>query len=212
MRNGFLLGGLALVLLAIGLSVWAYPALPERVPTHWDLGGNVTGYSSRLGAVVPFPVLGAVVWLLMIVLPAVSPSGFRFDGSVAAFYEAFVAVIAMLVAFEFLMLRAQITGTPPSISLIFALVGALLAVIGILVRRVPKNFFMGYRTPWTLASDRVWLQTNVLGGRLMTVGGLLLIACSPFTNAIVAVLITVIAVIVVVPVAYSYVLYRRIEG
>lgn len=71
---------------------------------------------------------------------------------------------------------------------------------------------MGYRTPWTLVSDQVWLRTNVLGGRLMVVGGLLLIACSPFTNAIVGALIAVMAVVVVVPIAYSYVLYRRLEG
>jgi hypothetical protein len=46
----------------------------------------------------------------------------------------------------------------------------------------------------------------------MVVGGLLLIVCSPFTNVIVAALIAVMAVVVVVPIAFSYVLYRRLEG
>jgi uncharacterized membrane protein len=121
-------------------------------------------------------------------------------------------VIAVLLALQFLMLRAQIAGGAPSISLIFALIGLLLAIIGILIGRVPKNFFMGYRTPWTLVSDQVWLRTNALGGRMMIVGGLLLIACSPFTNVLVAALVAVMAVVVVVPIAYSYVLYRRLEG
>ena len=212
MRKWWLLGGLGLVLLTVALSVWAYPVLPDRVPTHWDLGGNVEGYSSRLGAVMPFPVLAAILWLLMIVLPVLSPRGFRFNGSVTAFYEASLAVIAVLLALQFLMLRAQIAGGAPSISLIFALIGLLLAIIGILIGRVPKNFFMGYRTPWTLVSDQVWLRTNALGGRLMIVGGLLLIACSPSTNVLVAALVAVMAVVVVVPIAYSYVLYRRLEG
>jgi hypothetical protein len=44
------------------------------------------------------------------------------------------------------------------------------------------------------------------------IGGLLLIACSPFTNVIVAALIAVMAVVVVIPIAYSYVLYCRLEG
>jgi uncharacterized membrane protein len=165
-----------------------------------------------LGAVVFAPVLAAMIWVLMFVLPAISPRGFRLDRNLSASYEICLAVIAVLVAIQFVLLRAQVAGTVPSFWLIFALIGVLLAVIGILIGRVPKNFFMGYRTPWTLVSDQVWLRTNVLGGRLMVVGGLLLIACSPFTNAIVGALIAVMAVVVVVPIAYSYVLYRRLEG
>ncbi|MGA7356102.1 MAG: SdpI family protein [Candidatus Cybelea sp.] len=212
MRRWWLVGGLGLVLLAVALSVWAYPALPQRVPTSWSLSGEAAGYSSRLGAVALFPVLAAFIWVLMIVLPAISPRGFRLDASLTPFYETCLAVIAVFVAIQGVILRAQIAGTVPSISLIFAFIGVLLAVIGILVGRVSKNFFMGYRTPWTLVSDRVWLRTNALGGRLMVVGGLLLIACSPFTNVIVAALIAVFAVVVAVPIAYSYVLYRRLEG
>ncbi len=212
MRRWWLLGGLGLVLLAVALSVWAYPALPQRVPTSWSLSGEAVGFSSRLGAVVFAPVLVAMIWVLMFVLPAISPRGFRLDRNLSASYEICLAVIAVLVAIQFVLLRAQVAGTVPSFWLIFALIGVLLAVIGILIGRVPKNFFMGYRTPWTLVSDQVWLRTNVLGGRLMVVGGLLLIACSPFTNAIVGALIAVMAVVVVVPIAYSYVLYRRLEG
>jgi len=212
MRNSLLLIGLGLVLLSAGLSFWAYPQLPHRVPTHWDLTGHINGYSSRAFTVAFMPAMAAVIWVMMIVLPGISPRGYRLDGAATAFYEAMIATIALFVAVQFIILRAAITQTAPSIEAIFALIGALMAVLGILIVKVPKNFFMGIRTPWTLASDEVWRKTNRLGGRLMVVAGVILIVCSPFVNVAVGALIALIVAIVSVPLVYSYVLYRRIEG
>jgi uncharacterized membrane protein len=212
MRNGLLLVGLGLVLAAVGISVWAYPILPAQVPTHWDLAGHVNGYSSRLVAVALVPAMAVVIGMLGIVLPAVSPRGFRFDGTATAFHEAMLATIGLLVAIHFLVLRAAITATAPSVGLIFALIGALMVVLGILIGKVPKNFFMGIRTPWTLANDEVWTRTNRLGGRLMILGGVGLTACSPFGYFAAPALLAVVLLAAVIPVVYSYVLYRRIEG
>jgi uncharacterized membrane protein len=98
MRNSLLLLGLGLVLLAVGLSIWAYPLLPDRVPTSWDLAGHVSAYSSRLSAVVLLPAIAAFTWILAIVLPAISPRGVRFEASADAYYEALAAVLGVLVA------------------------------------------------------------------------------------------------------------------
>ncbi len=214
MRNSLLLAGLGLVLLAAGLSVWAYPQLPPHVPTHWDLAGHVNGYSSRLFAVVLVPAIAAFTWVLTIVLPAISPRKYRFDGAAAnAFYEAMIAVLAVLVAVHYVLLRAELTHTEPPTVVLLGLIGLLLTVIGILIGKVPKNFFMGVRTPWTLASDEVWLQTNRLAGRLSVVGGLAIIVLSVFPLVwTIGPLIAIFLVIALVPVTYSYVLYKRIEG
>jgi immunity protein, SdpI family len=214
MRNSLLLGGLGLVLVAVGLSLWAYPLLPDRVPTHWNLAGHANGYSPRLVAVMLVPAIAAFVLALTGLLPAISPRGFRLNGAAAdAYYEAMVAVLAMLVAIHFVVLRAEVTRTAPPTLVIVGLIGLLLVVLGILIGKVPRNFFMGVRTPWTLASDEVWRRTNRLGGRLMIAGGLTTIAVSVLpVSWTIGVLIAVIAVGALVPVVYSYVLYKRIEG
>ncbi|MEO0409556.1 MAG: SdpI family protein [Cyanobacteria bacterium P01_A01_bin.135] len=51
-------------------------------------------------------------------------------------------------------------------------VGAGLLVIGHCLGKVRRNPVFGIRTPWTLQSDRIWNQTNRLGGRLLFVLGL----------------------------------------
>lgn len=32
------------VLLSLVMGVWAYPNLPDRVPSHWDAAGQINGY------------------------------------------------------------------------------------------------------------------------------------------------------------------------
>lgn len=211
-RKQAVFAGLVVLLAAVGLSLWAYPQMPPRVPTHWDLAGHVDGYSSRFAAVTITPVIAAFTWFLMIVLPGISPRGFRLDQSARAFYESVLAIMAVLTVIHCIVLRASLgaSGLPPAF--VFVPTGALIAILGNLMGKFHKNFFIGIRTPWTLASDEVWLRTNRLGGRLMVAGGLLLIATSLLPHLAVPVLIAVVIAIAVIPAAYSYVVYKRIEG
>lgn len=50
---------------------------------------------------------------------------------------------------------------------------ALLVLIGNPMGKVRRNFFIGIRTPWTLASESVWYATHRLAARLMVASGLL---------------------------------------
>lgn len=211
-RRRALTVGIVLVVLCLGLSVWAYPHLPSRVPTHWDSSGHVNGYSSRISATFLMPSILFVVWLLMAVLPVVSPRGFRIDQFGGAFYASCLAIIGVLLVTKVLILRTQLgmAGSPGSLLMIP--VGALLAILGNFMGKFRRNFFIGIRTPWTLASDEVWLRTNRLAGELMVVGGVAIMACSFNLSLCVGVVLGVVAVVVVVPIAYSFILYTKVEG
>ncbi len=211
-RNRALLVGLVLVLVAVALSAWAYPSLPDRVPTHWDAAGHVNGYSSRLFAVCLMPAIIAFTWLLMLVLPAISPRGFRLESSAGAFYGSVLAIIAVLLVLHFVLLRAELGQGAPSNRIFFVPVGVLMAVLGAYMGKLRRNFFIGVRTPWTLASDEVWRRTNRLGGRLFVLGGIAIALASLFSRAALPTLIAVVFVAALVPVVYSYVIYRQIEG
>ncbi len=211
-RNRALLVGFILVLATVAVSVWAYPSMPSQVPTHWDLAGHVNRYSSKLVAVSIVPEIAGFVWLLMLVLPAISPRGFRLDDFAGPFYTSTLAIIAVILAIHIGLVRAQVTGSTPSRALFLVPIGMLFIVIGSLMGRFKRNFWIGVRTPWTLASDEVWQRTNRLGGTLFVIGGVVLAATNLLRNGVAGALIGIVAVIAIVPVVYSYVLYRRIEG
>jgi uncharacterized membrane protein len=44
---------------------------------------------------------------------------------------------------------------------------------GNVLGKVRRNFWLGVRTPWTLADERVWYATHRLAARTMVGGGLL---------------------------------------
>src|SRR5262249_58530216 len=47
------------------------------------------------------------------------------------------------------------------------------ALIGNVMGKVRKNFYIGVRVPWTLASDRVWNDTHRLAAWVMVAAGVI---------------------------------------
>jgi uncharacterized membrane protein len=199
------------VLILLAAFVWLSPHMPARVPTHWDAQGQVNGYMSPLGAMLTPMIVIAVLALLTLLLPAISPRGFAITpfGSIFALImlavQAFVLVTALAV-----LLNAA--GHPVQMPLISMLgIGALLMVTGNYLGKVRKNFFIGIRTPWTLASDAVWERTHRIGGWLFMLAGAVGIALALAGGSLVVLVAIVLAVALVLTV-YSYVAYRRLES
>ena len=75
-----------LILAAVIATIAVYPRLPEQVPTHWSISGEVNGWSSRLFGAWMMPLIMAVVWLFMrawctrLGRPMVGVSSARFNG------------------------------------------------------------------------------------------------------------------------------------
>ena len=87
-------------------------------------------------------------------------------------------------------------------------------VIGNVMGKLRPNHFVGFRTPWTLANERVWDQTHRFGGKVFVLGGML-IAALPFTpldSAWWGVAISAIALLVAgAPMLKSYLLWRAMQ-
>ena len=88
--------------------------------------------------------------------------------------------------------------------------GLLLIVLGNYMSKLRKNFFMGIKTPWTLASDEVWDRTHRLAGKTFVIGGILFFFL-PLINKS-WYLLSVILFASLTPVIYSFVIYKQIEG
>ena len=73
-----------------------------------------------------------------------------------------------------------------------------------------KNFYIGVRTPWTLASDRVWNDTHRLAAWLMVAGGVIgfamIVLGAPIWAAFVVLILSAF-----IPVIYSFVHYKSLE-
>ncbi|MEM7763523.1 MAG: SdpI family protein [Pseudomonadota bacterium] len=202
---------IAIILIAAIASLVSYPTLAEQVPTHWNAAGEIDGYSSRLTAALMGPVGALGMMLLMWVIPAISPKGFGTGEFTPVVHIFQVAMVAFMAAIGGLILLAG-RGVDVSMEYLIPIgVGLLFVVLGNYMGKLRKNFFIGIRTPWTLASDEVWARTHRLGGYLFVAAGIGLML-SAFIGMNTWLITTLALGAGLIPVAYSFLLYRKIEG
>lgn len=200
-----------LVCIPTALAVWLWPTLPDPMPSHWNAAGEVDGYMSKFWGVALLPLATAGSWGLMKLIPLVSPQGFRTDTFANVLNIFQVTMVAFMALVAVLVLMAASGVDVRMNQMVFAACGIMLAVIGNYLTKVRKNFFVGFKTPWTLASDEVWNRTHRLGGKLFVVAGVVMVIGSLFRVSPPWV-IGVVIVCGLYPLLHSYFLYRRIEG
>ncbi len=199
------------VLISAILGVIAYPHLPEKVPTHWNFQGQVDGWGSPEQGAFLFPALILVLYVFFIVIPKIDPKRKSYTMMGKAYGAMVIGTLFVLTAFYLVTLGAAL-GYPLNIpALIQFGAGALFIIIGNYMGKFKHNYFVGVRTPWTLANEEVWRKTHRLAGPLWVLGGLVLIVMSFLPPGILLkIFFGVLAVIVVIPAAYSYLEFRKI--
>lgn len=189
-------------------AVWS--SLPERIPTHWDVAGEVDGWSSRLAGSLLAPGFALGIWLLLPALRRVDPRRQNYD----RFDPTFRLVINLFVLFMgviHVLTLGYALGWPIDIARAVAVIaGLLLAGLGNYLPRLRSNWWMGIRTPWTLESEAVWRSTHRVAGITFVVAGVLVMATAFLPPAAAfPIVIGAVAVAVIIPLVYSFLAYRR---
>jgi uncharacterized membrane protein len=202
---------LLFIAITIAVAAYLYPSLPEQIPTHWNFEGEVDDYTPKPWGVLVMPLAAVFIFLIMKLIPIISPKGFRTDQFTGVVNIFTVTLVGFMSVVALLVLLAASGRDVHMNEMIFAGIGVLFIVLGNYLGKVRKNFFIGIRTPWTLASDEVWSRTHRLGGWIFVLIGFFM-----FLNAFFRFperwLIGIIVFVALVPVLYSYVLYRKVEG
>lgn len=202
---------IAFVTLQFVLARALYGHLPDPVPTHWGVHGQVNGWMPKpLGAYVQ-ALAGALVAVILIAVPRLSPRGFSM-ASFETIYPTLVAAVTGLLLYVSVVTLLAATGEPVNVlAYVMAGLGVFVAVLGNFMGKVTRNFFVGIRTPWTLASDTNWERTHRFAGRVFVVGGALTLALALAAPQRLVALLVLLAVTFLSPVVYSYVLWRVLE-
>jgi uncharacterized membrane protein len=201
---------LVLVIAAWVASAILYPGLPARVPLHWDLHGKVDGYGAKGWAVFLMPGVMTGLLVLFAFLPALSPRQFEVDSFRSTYLFVMVLVVGLFAYIHGLMLLAA---AARHVGVGRALVGGIFvmfALLGNVLGKVRRNFYIGVRTPWTLASERVWTDTHRLAAWLLVLAGLVGLAIT-LLGLPLAAAFAVLIVAVLTPVVYSFVRYKGLE-
>lgn len=201
---------LMIIALEFIISAYFYKSLPNKLPINWNFGGEANSYVGKNYGSLASPLTGLALYIILLILPAIDPKKLNYK----KFNTTYRFLKYLLVIFSFAMEIVTIlpaVGIPINNKLIIQLLGPILIIlIGNVMGRFRHNYFVGIKTPWTLASDEVWRKTHRMSGPLWVIGGIILLILS-FTkiNSDSAAL-AIILLIVIVPTVYSYVIYHKI--
>lgn len=166
--------GLFLLLLVVIGTCFSYPYLPEQVGVHWNYKGVPDQFGNKSYGVFLLPVIMLVLYLLTMILPKIDPKKSNYE----RFQDTYFRIMNGILFFLFLFQAAQITSSLGIVNpkyVVPELVGLLFIFIGNLSPKFKPNYFVGIRTPWTLASEEVWKKTHRFGGKVFVISGLLLL-------------------------------------
>lgn len=209
MKKRFILVYLAALLIVLGMVATIYPELPARVPVHWNAAGEIDGWDERHTLLIHSAfLLGlAALWL---VLPKISPQRFAVDGFESTWWFSGMLMVCLIAYLQCVHLWAAYRPGFPMDRAVLGGLGLLFVLLGNVMGKVRRNFWLGIRTPWTLANERVWYATHRLAARSMVAGGLPpLLAAFGVLPVVLAVVVMVVSALV--PVAFSLVYYKRLE-
>jgi len=206
-----------ILLIILVLGAWAagfyfYSVFPETVPVHWNIAGEVDRYGSRFEGAFILPIVVTAMYLLFLFIPLIDPKKEKYQ-QFQNVYHIFRYILILIMWVIYLIASFNGLGYNIRVEIWIPLtIGVLFLILGNYMGKIKSNWFMGIRTPWTLSNDEVWNKTHRLGGKLFMLMGLLLML-SPVLpwQSLTLTLIIPVSIIALVPVVYSYLLYRKIK-
>lgn len=177
-----LIGSGLLIVPALLLAVlgWVGTDATTQIPVHWGVDGHPDRYGGRVEAFLLLPALMIVLTGVFAILPAIDPRGRNLQRSRIVLGTVWMGVLALMLFVQAILVGLGLgwiaAGDETLVpTLILSGVGALYVLLGNVLGKARPNWFVGIRTPWTLSSDLSWDKTHRLTGRLMVVGGLVLL-------------------------------------
>ena len=194
-----------LTLLPILAGVILWNQLPEQMPTHWNAAGEVDGWSSKPFAVFGLPLIMVAVQWLCVLATTTDPK--RKNHSEKIYHLVFWLVPVLSIILH-TVTYLTVLGVGVRMEMVMPVfMGLLFVIIGNYLPKCKQSYTIGIKIPWTLDNEENWNKTHRLAGWVWVIGGIAIMLTGFFGGYVAFFVITF--AMVLVPVIYSYLLYRK---
>ena len=200
---------LLIIATSIVVAITLYPIMPDQIASHWNASGEVNGHMGKFWGLFLMPIISIILFALFLAIPKIDP----LKENVAKFRSSFDRFIVLIELFLFYVYALTIFWNLDfKFDMTMALIPALVILFyfaGNLIGKAKRNYFIGIRTPWTLASDEVWDKTHKLGGKLFKIAGVASLAGLLFPKIAFYFVIIPILAVAIISVVYSYIIWKK---
>ncbi len=203
--------GLVVLNFVVGISVYKY--LPAMVPIHWNIRGEVDGYGGPAMGAFALPAVHLFLMGLMVLLPRIDPRKENYQKMTKPYWIMITSMSLFFTLLYWATLAIAFGYKLDMGQLIMVGMGILFAVMGNYFGKLKHNYFMGIKTPWTLASEEVWNRTHRMAGPMWVIGGVLMVVvalvagkyCMPIDLGITF-------TVAIIPIIYSYFIFQKLKN
>ncbi len=169
-KTTLLLATLSVMTLLATIAV--YSQLPQTIATHFDINGNPDSFGNR-STIFITAILPLVALFFMTVLPKIDPRADNYQKFKTPYAIIKTIIVIFLIGLNGLIVlyALKIIDNPGGALAFF--IALLFIVMGNYLPKVKHNYFIGVKTPWTLASEACWRTTNRIAGYMFSVVGVL---------------------------------------
>ena len=197
-----------IILLPILYGIIMWNDLPDIITTHWGADGNADGLSGKVFAVFGTPIILLIFHFVCLLFTSLDKK--QKDQNQKALGMVFW-ILPIISLFTNGIMYCAAFGKEFNLGLFMpALLGAMFIFIGNYLPKVKQNRTLGIKISWTLNNEENWNKTHRFSGKVWVVGGLILLPSVflPLT-AMVWFTACVIAAMVIIPMVYSYSIYKQ---
>lgn len=195
----------------------ALQLLPEQIPAHFNVSGQVDRWGSKYETLV-FPAVTVIMGMIMLVAADFSS---KQEGSgknneniciIAGIFSLFIfnVMTAFFLYVDFTLTENLLDVSVDLNSVLFAVVGITMIILGNCMPKLRKNSLIGLRTPRIMNDENLWKKSQRFGGITLIVGGLGVIVTSVLTKADLCLCISlgIILAVTLISVIYTYVIAK----
>lgn len=200
---------LILVIGVIVVGVALSSQFTDPMAMHWNAQGEADGYGSRFMGIWFLPLVTIGLSLLLLGIPSIDPlrkniEKFRKE------YNLFILLFVIFFAYlQVISLLYNLGWQFNLLALLTPAFGGFFYYIGVMLAKAKRNYFIGIRTPWTLAHEDVWNETHRVGAMGFKMSGVLTIFGVVFPNYVIWFMMIPLLLVAFGTIVYSYFVYRK---
>lgn len=199
---------ITLLPMVVGIILWN--RLPEMMATHFGTDSMPNDWSPRGFTVFGIPIFLLAVHIICVFATVadqrnkgINQTVFKIVGCIAPFCS--VACAVGIYGHELGFTEVN------SLTAIKCTLAIMIIAVGNYLPKCRQNYTIGIKLPWTLEDEDIWNRTHRLAGWLWIMCGILIIAEAFLRFGGAWLIFVVAAVMVLVPVVYSLVIFMRNE-
>lgn len=202
--------------------------MPDELPTHYDINGNIDAYGSKyLYLIIPVIIIATTAFLSFLGNtfsrkadnPEDEKTAAEADSnakvmnivtlavtillSITLFTALYNAYISVNAGIEYLELD--------ELKITTVLMGTFFIVSGNYLPKTKLNGSIGLRLPFTTHNDNTWRKSNLFAAKALMIAGVLSIVTTAFVNGTVSVimLLCYLFAVIIVTVLYAHKIYEE---